>query len=260
MALIYLETDMKSFISTVAMTALATTVFAAPAHAQIMDGWTGDASLSGSTTTGNTETTDVGLGLAVTKTDGIYRNKFDATYDLGSVSGADTKNRLFLGYQLDRDFNDRTYAFGNVNYFKDDFGAFETGYYAGAGLGYKVLVTEPTLWNVEAGLGYRSQETQAIGTFGTPGFLASVEEGEIAARFGSEFDYAFNDAVSFYNDSEILTSSSDTYLWNDAGITAQLAGNLSARFGVRVDHHTDVPVGRENTDTITRGAIVYTIK
>lgn len=67
-------------------------------------------------------------------------------------------------------------------------------------------------------------------------------------------------SVSFYNDTELLTSSSDTYIWNDIGITAKLAGNLSAKFGVRVDHHTDVPVSTEKTDTITRGAIVYTIK
>jgi len=240
--------------------AITLAVTALPANANMMSGWTGDASLSGSTTSGNTETTDVGLGLGLTKEDGIWRNKFDAAYDLGSVEGNDTKNRLFLGYQLDRDFNDRLYAFGNVNYFKDDFGAYETGYYAGTGLGYKVLTAEPTLWNVEAGLGYRSQETRATGIFGAMDYVASVEEGEIAARLGSEFDYAFNDAVSFYNDTEILSSSSDTYLWNDVGISAQLAGNLSAKFGFRVDTHTDVPVGVEKTDTITRAAIVYTIK
>ncbi len=251
---------MSTFIKSTTALIFAAAALCVPAQAQIMSGWTGDASLSGSKTSGNTETTDVGLGLGLTKTDGIYRNKFDATYDLGSVSGEDTKNRLFLGYQLDRDFNDRTYAFGNINYFKDDFGAFESGYYAGAGLGYKVLVDAPVTWNVEGGLGYRNQSTQEIGVFGDAGFIAGIEEGEAAARFGSDFDYAFNDAVSFYNDTEVLTSSSDTYIWNDAGITAKLAGNLSAKFGVRVDHHTDVPLGREKTDTITRGAIVYTIK
>jgi len=230
------------------------------ASADMLSGWSGDASLSGSVTSGNTETTDVGLGLNLTKEDGIWRNKFDASYDLGSVSDTDTKNRLFLGYQIDRDFNDRLYGFGNVNYFKDDFGAYNTGYYAGTGLGYKALVTEPMLWNVEAGVGYRSQETQTSGTFGASDYVASVENGEIAARLGSEFDYAFNDAVSFYNDTEVLSSSSDTYIWNDAGIAAKLAGNLTAKFGVRVDTHSDVPAGSEKTDTITRAAIVYTMK
>jgi putative salt-induced outer membrane protein len=59
---------------------------------------------------------------------------------------------------------------------------------------------------------------------------------------------------------EIIWSESDTYIWNDIGLTATLAGNLAARASFRIDHHTDVPVGRENTDTITRFGLVYTMK
>lgn len=248
--------NLMKFASAIALTV----AVAAPAQADMLSGWSGDASLSGSTTDGNTETTDVGLGLNLIKTDGLWRNKFDANYDLGSVEGNDTKNRLFLGYQLDRDLNDRTYVFGNANYFKDDFGAYETGNYLGAGLGYKVFTAAPTTWDVEAGLGYRTQETRALGVFGTAGFVDSVEESEGALRLGSDFDFDFNDAVSLYNDTELLHSDSDTYIWNDIGIQAQLAGNLSAKFGVRVDNHSDVPAGVEETDTITRGTLVYTIK
>lgn len=242
------------------LAALAIIAFPASASAQITEGWTGSAGVSGSTTSGNTETTDVGIGIDLTKTTGDWRNKFDVTYDLGSADGEDTKNRLFLGYQLDRDLSDRLYVYGNANYFKDDFGAYDNGYFAGAGLGYQVLKADPNFWRLEAGLGYRVQETRATGIFGTAGFVDSVSDDEIALRAGSEFKYALNDAVSFYNNSEVISGSSNTYLWNDAGIEAQLAGNFSARFGVRVDHNTEVPAGREKTDTITRGALVYTIK
>ena len=230
------------------------------AHAQLLDGWTGSAGVSGSTTSGNTDTTDVGVSLDLTKTADVWRHKFDATYDLGSADGEDTKNRLYLGYQIDRDITERLYAYGNANYFRDDFGAYETGYFVGAGLGYQVIKADPTFWRLEGGLGFRSQETRATGTVGTVGFVDSVSDEELALRLGSEFKYALNDSVSFYNNSEVISSSSDTYLWNDAGIEAQLAGNFSARFGIRVDHHTDVPVGTEQTDTITRGALVYTIQ
>ena len=232
-------------------------LFTLPAGAQIPDGWSGEASLSGSRTSGNTETTDIGIALKVKNTEGIYRNKFKATYDLGTVDERDNKNRLFLGYQLDRDFNDQVYGFGSLNYFSDDFGAYETGYYAGGGLGYKVYLEEPLTLSFEGGLGYRNQQTRPTGTQGTDGFIASLEESELAALFGSDFSYDFNEAVSFKNNTEILISDSDTYTWNDAGITAKMGDNLSAKFGIRIDHHTDVPVGRENTDTITRGTLVY---
>ena len=223
------------------------------AHAQfndILGGWSGEASLAGSKTTGNTETTDIGLGLKLQKEDGPWRHKFKALADLGKADGLTNKKRYNLGYQIDRDFNDRLYGYANADYFSDDFGAFQEGYFVGGGLGYKVILPEPISWNVEGGLGYRSQEDQ--GALGE-------ENAEIAGRAFSDFDYIFNENVSFYNDTEIIYSKSDTYIWNETGITATLAGNLAARASFRIDTHSDVAPGREKTDTITRFGIVYTM-
>ncbi|WP_017930755.1 DUF481 domain-containing protein [Robiginitomaculum antarcticum] len=245
---------MHKYIISAAIAALVT----APAFGQD-DGWSGEASLSGNATTGNTETTDLGIGLALQRQSGVWRNKFDATVDYGTVNDQDTKNRLFLGYQLDRDINEHVYVFGTGDYFKDDFGSYQNGYFVGAGAGYHALKSEPTFWDLEAALGYRNQETRETGIFGQPGYIDSESVGEAALRGSSDFKYNFNEAVSFYNKTEVITSSSDTYLWNDIGISANLMGNLSAKFGYRVDYHTDVPVGVEQTDTVTRIALVYAI-
>lgn len=234
---------MKKIVLTTLALSLSTTAMAQD------DGWTGEASFAASATSGNTETTDVGLGLALAKTADVWRHKFDASVDYGTASGQDTKNRTFLGYQLDRDINDKLYGFGTANYFKDEFGPFEDGYFVGGGLGYHVFEGEPTFWDLEAGLGYRNQ-TDRLGN----------EEGEAAFRAGSDFKYAFNESVSFYNLTELTAASSDTYIWNDIGISAKLTDVLSAKFGVRADYHTDVAPGLENLDTVTRAAIVYTIK
>lgn len=222
------------------------------------DGWTGEASLTGSKTTGNTDTTDVGLGLKVQKEAGDWRHKFKALADYGKNDGVKNKQRFALGYQIDRDINERTYVYGNADYFNDDFGAFKEGYFVGGGLGYKMILPDPISWNLEAGPGYRSQKTQDP----VPPAIAplSVSESELAVRGFSDFDWALNDNVSFFNDTEIIHSSSDTYIWNETGITAQLMGNLAARASFRVDTHSDVPMGTKKTDTITRFGVVYTIK
>ncbi len=222
------------------------------------NGWTGEASLSGSQTTGNTETTDAGLGLKLEKQTEKWRHKFNANADYGKVSGTKNKKDWALGYQLDRDVNDRLYVYGNGNYFQDDFGAYKDGYFLGTGLGYKAVLPDPVSWNLEGGVGYRSQKVRLAA--GTPGGAASERQNELALRGFSDFDYAFNENVSLYNDTEITYAKSDTYIWNETGITAQLMGNLAARASFRIDHHTDVPVGFENTDTITRIGVVYTIK
>ncbi len=234
-----------------------TLAFATTANAQIMDDWSGEASLNASRTSGNTDTTDIGGGLKLAKEGDVWKHKFDAVVDYGEVDGLKNKNRWALGYQIDRELNERTYVYANADYYQDDFGAYKDGYFTGAGLGYKAILPEPASWNLEAGAGYRSQKLRLAP--GTPGGEASRRESGLALRAFSDFDYALNDNVSFYNDSEVIWSSDDTYLWNETGLTAQLMGNLAARASFRIDHHTDVEPGFKKTDTATRLGIVYTI-
>jgi len=228
------------------------------AQAQITEGWSGEASLTGSKTTGNTDTTDLGLGLKLKKETDLWRHKFKALADYGKVDGSKNKQRFALGYQIDRDINERTYIYGNADYFNDDFGAFKQGYFLGTGLGYKAILPEPVSWNLEGGAGYRSQKTQNPIP---PALLPlSITENELALRGFSDFDWVLNENVSAYNDTEIIYSKSDTYIWNEIGLTATLAGNLAARASFRIDNHSNVPVGTKKTDTVTRFGIVYTMK
>lgn len=231
--------------------ALILAAFSAPALADD-NGWTGEASLTGSKTTGNTDTTDAGVSLKLEKQADIWRHKFNGSAVYGKADGLKNKERMDLSYQLDRDVSERLYVYGNGNLFQDKFGAYENGYFLGAGLGYKMTLPEPISWNLEGGAGYRSQKPRQA--------VATMRQNDLAIRGFSDFNYALNDNVSLYNDTEITWSDSDTYIWNDVGITAQLMGNLAARASFRVDHHTDVPTGFDKTDTTTRVGVVYTIK
>lgn len=224
------------------------------------DGWSGEASLSGGKTTGNTDTEDLSLGLKLAKETDKWRHKFDALADYGKVDGFKNKQRFALGYQIDRDLNERTYVYGNADYYNDDFGAYEDGYFIGAGLGYKVILPDPVGWNVEAGAGYRSQNPAGLNPLDGSEY---DRENEFALRGFSDFDFDLNDNVSLFNDTEIIWSESDTYIWNDVGLNAQLMGNLAARISYRIDHHTDVPLTvpeTKKTDTALRFGVVYTME
>ena len=134
-----------------------------------------------------------------------------------------------------------------------------------------MLKDEPITWDLEGGAGFRSQQQQDFPTLdaaGNPTFDANgdpiltngLTEDEFALRGFSDFDYQFNENVAFYNDTEVLWASSDTYIWNESGVTAKLTENISARASFRVDHHTNPPAGSVGTDTTTRFGIVYAIK
>ena len=250
----------------VAFLATAILSIAAPAIAQ--DGWTGEASLSGSRTTGNTDTTDLGLALKLERDTETWGHSLYGTIDFGRVDGEQNKERYTVGYQLDRNLTERLYVFGNGDYYRDEFGAFDEGYYLGAGVGYKLVLPAPLGWDIEGGAGFRSQNprTPDVPEELTEAELAILEatgdldrQNEFGLRGASKLTYDFNDNVSLYNNSEVTWTSSDTYLWNEIGITANLFGNLAARASYRVDHHTDPIIG-ENTDTISRVGVVYTIK
>lgn len=264
----------KTFAALLASTSM---MVAAPAFAQsgdglfgdgIFTGWAGEASLTGSRTTGNTDTTDIGVGIKLQKETEKWRHNFYGTADFGENESITNKQRYTVGYKLDRNLTERIYTWGNIDYFRDTFGAFENGVFLGTGLGYKVKLPEPTGWDLEAGVGYRSQSPQQPDV---PEDLTQAEfdlldlngdfdrTNEVALRGASFFKHKFNDNVSIYNDSEIIWSSSDTYVWNEAGIKAQLAGNLSALASYRVDYHSETLPGIRSTDTITRLGVVYTI-
>jgi len=225
------------------------------------DGWSGEASLTGGKTTGNTDTEDLSLGLKLGKEGEKWRHKVDVLVDYGKVDNATNRKRWALGYQIERDVNDRTYIYANADTYQDDFGAYENGYFIGAGGGYKLVLPDPLSWNIEAGAGYRVQEARDyVDSSVTPNvWINPGQTNELALRAFSDLDYDLNDNVSLYNDTEILWSDSDTYIWNEVGLNAQLMGNLAARVSYRVDHHTDVPPGIEKTDTAARFGIVYTI-
>jgi len=226
----------------------------APAAIAANTGWSGEASLSGSKTTGNTNTTDIGMAVKLAKQDQEWKNKFNTTFDLGTANNISNKKRWTVGYQLDRQLNEQLYVYGNANYFSDDFGAFKQGSFIGAGLGFDAINSEAAKWEVEAGTGYRSQKSR--GTI----LVAPARKDELAFRGSSNLTYKFNEQVSFFNTTELVWSNSDRYLWNDVGITANIGGNLAARFNFRVDNHSTVAIGIKNTDTITRAALVYTLQ
>lgn len=229
-------------LSTLALSALAS------ASSVRADGWTGEVGLSGSTTSGNSETSDVGLSFKFQNETKPWTHNIRGRFDYSEADSVTNKQRLEFGYKLARDIGERVYIFGNGDYYDDDFGAYESGYFIGGGIGYKVIFPDPISWKLEAGPGFRSQTLR--------GPLGDREE-EAAVRGYSEFIYKFNDNVAATNETEVLSSASDTYIWNETALTANMFAGLALRASFRVDYHTDVPFNRENTDTITRIGVVY---
>ena len=232
----------------------------APAQPQsFWSGWTGEGNLGAGITTGNTDTVDVGISLKVAKEFGPWKLAADGGYDFGQVDGIDNRNRWWVGSQVNRDFTDRLYGFGDISYEEDQFSGFDSRLFLGAGAGYHVFKEKPLTWSVEAAPGYRRSVVADVTdglippTILTPSFTAN----DFAIRGSSKFAYEFNENVTFTNDTDVVWTDTSTQTINTAAITAQLTERISGRLSFQVRHETDPPAGFVNTDTATRASVVY---
>ena len=223
------------------------------------DGWTGEGSFSAGYTTGNTETTDLGLGLKLNREAGLWTYSFDAAADYGETDSVETRNRLFLAGEVDRQLGDRLFGFVRTSYEKDEFSGFDSRVFVGGGLGYDVFDSETTKWSVQGGPGIKIDEVQETTVIrnGVPVTTPGSTEQSVSVVGRSEFTHDFNDAVSLSNNTDIIYASESTQIGNIIALTAALTDTFSARFSFDVRHDTNPPPGFEATDTVTRASIVY---
>lgn len=220
-------------------------------------GWTGEGAFNAGYTTGNTETTDIGLTVKADREQGPWTIGLEAAADFGETDGLETRNRWGLGLQLDRQINDKLYGFGRASYEQDEFSGFESRAFLGAGLGYAVLESERTQWSIEGAPGLRIDEVAAV--FDDMGMLVTegTTEESFAVRGASNFAHQFNDQVAFTNDTAVTWADVSTQITNTAAITAQLTERISGRVSYDVRFDTDPPMGFEDTDTALKLGVVY---
>ncbi|MCZ4298787.1 DUF481 domain-containing protein [Henriciella marina] len=240
-----------------AFTALAGLGFTPAAAAD--EGWTGEGSFSAGYTTGNTETADLGLGVKLNRERGLWTYSGEANVEYGETDLVETRNRIFLSGQVDRQLGDKLFAFGRTSYEKDEFSGFDSRLFVGGGLGYQLIETDSTSWDVQGGPGIKIDEVQATTTIrnGVPVVVPASTEQSASVVGRSEFSQKFNDAVSLSNNTDVIYASESTQFLNVTALTAALTDTFSARFSFDVRHDTNPPPGFEATDTVTRASLVY---
>ena len=226
------------------------------------DGWSGESSLSAGLTTGNTETSEAGLGIDLDRGAGDWNFGIQLSGDYGKEDGVESRNRYFGAVDLEHDFNDTMFTFGRASYEVDQFTGFDSRTFGGGGVGWHVLDDEDHHWTVRGGPGFKIDEVKRQITTDSTGTVmitpASTEE-SLGAVAQSEYFYAFNEAVSLSNKTNVVYGQESTQINNSIGLTAALNGHLAARVSFDVRHDTAPQPTYEATDTATKFSLVYTL-
>jgi putative salt-induced outer membrane protein len=212
--------------------------------------WTGTAQVSFLKTTGNTETSVLGIaGDAKYKGASPWSVAMKAGLARGSESGVENLRRFAASLRGGRAFNDRTDLFVEVAYAEDIYAGIDSRYGGEAGIAHKLTLTGKHLLSVEAAFG-------AIHEVRLPGKVASDFA---TARGGLNYKYVISKTADFQNQTGFTANLSDGEDWrltNATALTAALNSRFSMKLSYNVAHLNTPPPGKEKTDTTASAAIV----
>jgi putative salt-induced outer membrane protein len=127
--------------------------------------WTGSIGLGFSMNRGNTSTTDFNVTFDAasdkTKKD-VF--KFKALYLRDTSQGVLSADRMLVDGRYERTLSDRVYGYAAVGFLKDEFKSIDYLWAPAGGIGYKLIATDTTTFNADAGLGAKIEKDTNVDT------------------------------------------------------------------------------------------------
>lgn len=213
--------------------------------------WTGNAGLGLSLNRGNTSTTNFNMSAEATrdpKTGRVW--KFKGLYLRGTDDGELAVDRLLLDGRYEFTFAKRAYAFAQAQFLEDEFKQIDYLFAPSAGLGYKLVETPKTTFNVDGGVGAKFEKN--------PGF---DQRNNVVITSSDKFEYKLSPTASVTQALNALWQANE---FGDAlyTFTAGIAAALTTRTQLKVElldtYATRPPnVEVKKNDVAVLTAIVY---
>lgn len=220
----------------------------APAHAEDWgdEGWSGFAELGAVWTSGNTEAETINARARLRYEEESWRHTGQLEALRRSEEGTSTAERYVGNFKSDWKFRPREYLFAALRYEKDRFSGYDYQSSVAAGYGRRVIDTDRTRLDMEAGVGYRQSKLET-----------GERDDDAILRGALFFEHRLSETAKFGQDLLIQSGNDNTEIESVTSLTAAINSKLAMRLSLTAKHNTDVPPEREKTDTITAVSLVY---
>ncbi|MGB8338509.1 MAG: DUF481 domain-containing protein [Burkholderiales bacterium] len=240
--------------SMIAMATLATlTASSAMAGPIPADGqWRGNLGGSLSMTSGNSKSTNLAIGTDAVSADAmgkttLYLNALRAsaeTTTAGVTNNNTTANVIRGGGRYEYNLSPQMYGFGSLDLERDPIQFLKLRSVLGAGVGYHVLNTADTLFDVFGGVGYNMERFD----------LSAPADKHNSAELilGEESVHKLSDSSSFKQRLALYPNLKDSGEYRavfDAGFTTAIAGGLNLNVGLS-DRYNSQPPGTKKNDLL----------
>ena len=197
---------------------------AAPPPPPPPQAWTGSAGLGFSLNRGNTSTTNLNATFEANQNPTLKSVwKFKGLYIRGETDGTLAVDRLLLEGRNERTFTTRTYGFAQLQFLEDQFKQIDYLFAPGAGVGYKLVMTPRTSFNVDGGVGYKAEKN--------PGF---DRRDDVVITASDKFEHKLSDTATVMQSFGALWKANE---FDDAlyTFTTGIAAALTTRTQVKIE-------------------------
>jgi putative salt-induced outer membrane protein len=209
-------------------------------------GITGQGEAGFNTSSGNTQSTGIVLGLSATKETLRWKHAFKGTVDYQRDDGIVSKERLFAGYEGSHNFSRQFYTLIVLNWERDAFAGYDSRFAQSLGLGFKVVDQPRLKIGFEGGPALR--ETQ---------YHPGVSDTTLSWRSAGNMEWSITPSTIFTQTMSAFAEDQNTSLAATTALTTKVTGALSARGSFVVQHESAPPLDLRRTDTTTRFTLVY---
>ena len=242
------------------LSAIIATSFATNVNAEAEEGWKGQGEAGFVTTSGNTDSDSLNLGLKFEKSGKVWDHEIGLAAYQASQEGIDTAENFSANYTLKRNLTERSNIFFNLGYLDDDFDGFTEQLSAAVGYGYKVFNGESVKWETGAGVGYRDTDQLTVIRDDFGDIVEEIEGDDVSGAtfvLRSDFEAKISETTKFVDNFKAEIGSDNTYVENDAALFVAINQSFSLKLGYLVRYNSDPADGADDTDTITSLNLVY---
>ncbi|MBR9814721.1 DUF481 domain-containing protein [bacterium] len=218
------------------------------------DEWKGKVELGALRTSGNSESESLNAGFALNHKRGNWANKLTAAAFSASQEDDDTgeeqqtAERYTASFKSTYDFSEFNYVFGTVTWEKDLFGGVRERTTETVGYGRRLIATDAHKLDAEIGAGARQQQSQKPDL---------VRENDAIVR--GALNYLWNISKTSQFSQTLLAESGDsnTYSESVTALKLSIVGPTFVNISYTIKNNSDVPAGREKTDTFLALNVSY---
>jgi putative salt-induced outer membrane protein len=224
------------------------------------DVWTGKGQAGFVSSQGNTQAQSANAALDMALVNEEWKHAFHLGGLYGENAGIVAAERWDTGWQTNYDFNKSTFVFGALRYAHDMFSGFDYQASATGGLGYKVIDSTATKFDVQLGAGYRELR---------PEELTKNSDGAVTARtlepstsgavltFGANYSQALTGTTTLTDKLLVEYGTSDTLVTNTLALVVKISGKLALSLGYNIQNNSSPPAGLKKLDSLETVNLVY---